>query len=328
MSKKTLSVVAGMDIEQALSKQPLRDDRKVEVAFVMAAAHTGSTLLVYLLGAHPEVTTIGEAVGTRARSDPGYRCSCGLVARACPFWIRVQREMVARGFEFDIADFGTAFRVPRRWATDRLLRMEYRSPIFEAARDALLALSPTWRATFVQAAEQNAALARVVTGLHGARIFVDSSKLPHHLKFLLRVSKLRVKVIHLVRDGRGVCASFIRNYGRTMESAAKELRRETRSSEYLLASLPHDQWTRVRYEDLCGDPRGELQRLCVFLGMNPSLLKLDFRSAGLHVFGNAMRLRTGSEIRADNRWKHELSAEDLRLFDRIAGSLNRKYHYD
>jgi hypothetical protein len=40
-----------------------------------------------------------------------------------------------------------------------------------------------------------------------------------------------------------------------------------------------------------------------------------------------MRLKSGSDIRVDERWRTKLTKEDLATFDEIAGDLNKKYGY-
>ncbi len=298
------------------------------LAFIMAASHSGSTLTAFLLGAHPDATTIGDTAGTAIRRDPDYRCSCGTLARECSFWQRLAQAMAARGFEFDIGDFGTSFRHPQSKLIDRILRAEYRSRPLELLRDGLLGLSSTWRRRSREIMTRNVALAELATGMGGSRVFVDSSKLPHRAKFLLRIPQLRVKVIHLVRDGRGVAETYLRWNGWSMRKAATEWKRSIVAAGRLLVRLEPSRWTEVRYEELCSNPRGELERLCTFLGLDPERVVLDFRSAELHVFGNGMRLESQREVILDDRWKTELNSDDLSTFERVAGTTNRKLGYE
>jgi hypothetical protein len=41
-----------------------------------------------------------------------------------------------------------------------------------------------------------------------------------------------------------------------------------------------------------------------------------------------MRFDRSSEIRLDERWRTHLSTENLQIFERLAGALNRKYGYE
>src|SRR5512143_3727059 len=85
-----------------------------QVAYILAASHSGSTLLSLLLGSHPQVATIGEI-----RLSPGpmgdlarYRCSCGALIQECGFWRQVREGMLRRGFAFDVGHAGTDYQEP------------------------------------------------------------------------------------------------------------------------------------------------------------------------------------------------------------------------
>ena len=298
-----------------------------KLAFIMAASHSGSTLLAMLLGSHPQATTIGDTAGTYHRKFPDYRCSCGAKAQACPFWLHVIDQMVRRGFNLDVTDFGTRFEYPENRFIDRVLHAEYRGPILETIRDSVLWLSTEWRRQFRTIAERNVVLVETLTNVTNSQILIDSSKLPHRLKFLLRNPELELKVIHLLRDGRGVAHTYIQNNGWSVEKSAIEWRRGVLAAEKLLARLDRGMWRQVRYEDLCSDPQAELEKLCVFLNLDPGRVNMDFRSASLHVFGNKMRLSSEQAIRLDNKWQTELTDSQIDTIERLAGKQLIRYGY-
>ena len=297
------------------------------LAFIMAASHSGSTLLAMLLGSHPEAITIGDTAGTENRKVPDYRCSCGQRSRECLFWQRVKSEMTARGFDLEVGDFGTRFDCQDSRLLHRVLRAEHRGRFLEAVRDGILAVSPTWRRRSKEVAARNLALIEAVTEVTGAKILVDSSKLPHRLKFLLRIPDLEVKVVHLIRDGRGVSHTCVNDNKWSVEESAFQWQRGIQAAEKLLAGLSPEMWTQVRYEDICADPRAELEKLSTFLGMDPSRVNLDFRSAGLHIFGNKMRLSTEANVLLDDRWRTDFSSSEIETIEQIAGFQLNKYGY-
>jgi hypothetical protein len=299
-----------------------------KLAFIMAGAHSGSTLLAMLLGSHSQATTIGEIAGTLHRMDPDYRCSCGYKAQACPFWLHVINQMAHRGFNLDVTDFGTRFKYPKSRFINRVLHAEHRGPILETIRDGVLWLNPGWRRQFQTIAERNVALVETITKITNSQIMIDSSKGPSRLKFLLRIPALEVKVIHLVRDGRGVARSSIKHYGWSVEKSAIEWRRDVLSAEKLLARLDRGMWRQVRYEDLCSNPQAELEELCVFLNLDPSRVSMDFRSAGLHVFGNKMRLSSEQAIRLDNKWRTELTNSEISTIEHLVREQLIRYGYE
>ncbi|HEY3913007.1 MAG TPA: sulfotransferase, partial [Verrucomicrobiae bacterium] len=303
-----------------------------QMAYILSASHSGSTLLAMLLGSQERACTVGELRAPSMGDVEAYRCSCGEKIRECQFWIRVGQAMAGRGIEnFDITNAGTSiYEVPSRYA-GRLIEPLQRGPFLEAVRDTGLALSPAWRKYLIAVQHRNASLVEVLAQLTDADLVIDSSKAVLHLKYLLRNPRLKIKVVHLVRDGRAVTLSLI-GHGlkrltreKTVAAAAREWRRSLEAAECLLELLPTSQWLQVSYEDLCRQPEEVLRRVCDFLGLHSEKLNMDFRAREQHVLGNEMRLKSTSQIRLDERWRTQLSAEDLQVFARVAGGMNQRY---
>jgi hypothetical protein len=324
----------------------------IKLAYILAASHSGSTLLGMLLGSHPQIATVGEIkLSSKAMGDiASYRCSCGQLIRRCNFWEKVKEAMARRGYEFDIANAGMDYRaVDSRYAR-RLLEPLHRGRLLENLRDGLLQFSPAWQRELPEIQKHNAALVSTIIEVTGAKVVVDSSKTSLRLKYLLRNPELDIKVIRLIRDGRGVALTYMnpaefadakdpslrgggtggnrKNERLTLARAAYQWRRSNEEAENLLFRLDKSRWIEIRYEQLCQDTENTLGLLFGFLGLNPEERVKDFRSAGNHIVGNGMRLDTTSEVRLDERWKSVLSEDDLRIFDHIAGAMNRRYGYE
>jgi hypothetical protein len=321
------------------------------LVYILAASHSGSTMLAMLLAAHPDLCTIGELKLSAASMGDveRYRCSCGQRIRECPFWSAVADEMAKSGHPFDVADARTAYHSCGGGFAHRLMRPLHRGPILEGVRDLGLRLSPAWRREVAETHRRTAALVATLCRMSGARMVVDSSKLAMQLKYLLRNPELNVKVIRLVRDGRGVALAYMDpsgfadaadpalraggtglthpETGRPMAVAAHEWRRCNEEAECLLARLDRRRWLQLRYEDLCSDPRVALADVFEFLGIEPRKWHPEFRSLAYHVIGNGMRMDSTSQIRLDERWKQVLTTDDLCLFDSVAGDMNHRYGY-
>jgi hypothetical protein len=320
-----------------------------DLAYILAASHSGSTLLAMLLGAHPEVVTTGELAPSGIDDLATYRCSCRALLRDCPFWARVAGEMASRGADFELIDFHTWFGHTSSRVVNRLLRPLHRGRGFEAVRDLGLWLCPTWRTEYPRLRRNNLALVEVLAATSGAQVVVDSSKRAVRLKYLLRIPGLRVRVIRMIRDGRAVALTYtdpanfadaqdpsLRGGGSgqdrdgerlSIAAAAREWRRSNEEAECILAGFDRTRWLEVRYEDLCANPDRTLRRVFAFLGVDPGRGTSDFRSVEHHVIGNGMRLDSTSEIRVDERWRAILKDGRLSEFDRVAGWLNRRYGY-
>ncbi len=321
-----------------------------KLSYILAASHSGSTLLSMLLGTHPRIATIGE-MKLSARSMGNldcYRCSCGNLIRECAFWQKIKNGMTDRGFSLDLAAAGTDYREVESGYARRLLAATHRGGFLEHVRDVALSVSPVWRSQLSCIHRRNAALAATVARIAGAKVVVDSSKNPVRLKYLLRNSELDVKVIRLLRDGRAVALTAMdtaayadasdpalrgggggssNNERLSMFEAAHRWRRSIEEAEHVLARMDRSRLIEVRYEDYCCDPDGTLDRLHRFLGVEPVRRPQEFRSIEQHVVGNGMRLDTTSEIRLDERWRDVLNEDHLRIFDGIAGAMNRRYGY-
>ncbi|MCX6880636.1 MAG: sulfotransferase [Verrucomicrobia bacterium] len=320
------------------------------LAYLLAASHSGSTLLAMLLGAQPGACTAGELKATHMGDAASYRCSCRERILDCYFWKQVGAAMASRGYpEFDITSAGTCILETESPYVRRLLAPLYRGGGLEMLRDLALSFSPAWRARLAGSIGRNLALIESLLEVTGAGVVIDSSKVALRLKYLLRVPDLDLRVIRMIRDGRAVSLTYINEWNfadssdpsmrsggtgirrppqrNSMAEAANSWKRSNEASDVLTARLPASQWTEVRYEELCADPAGTLRRLATFLDLDPDQVTLDFRSRTQHVIGNGMRMDATSEIRLDKRWKTHLGKADLDIFDGVAGDLNRRYGY-
>jgi Sulfotransferase family len=328
---------------------PSTNTHVIPLVYILAASHSGSTLLAMLLGGHPDVCTVGELKANALGPPDHYRCSCGRYLVQCPFWAEVQAAVSARGFTFDIFRAGTDVRTGATPYRKRLLRPLHRGPALEWLRDAALSCSPGWRAHLARVDALNAALAQAVCDLTGSRVIVDSSKIGLRLKYLLRSRAFDVKVLRLIRDGRAVALTYMDperfadaanpalrggGTGRDRESerlsmtaAAHEWRRSNEEAEALVSRLPPDKVLQLHYEELCASPAQTVGKALSFIGVDAAAAGADFRARDHHVLGNGMRLDTVSEVRLDDRWRRQLDADALRAFDAVAGDLNRSLGY-
>ena len=311
------------------SPESSRTAGAVNLAYILSANFSGSTLLAMLLGSQREAVTIGEMRAPAIGDPNAYLCSCGEQIKKCAFWVKVNAGMARRGIpDFDITQARISIHDAKNPYVRRLLDPLPRGPVLEAVRTVGLSVSPAWPPHLREIHQRNVALVEVLKEVTGAKIVIDSSKIALHLKYLLKSPELRIKIISLVRDGRAVSNSLLGHGTKTMAEAALSWRRNNESAQRVIDDLPKSQWMHLRYEELCSDPEGTLRNICEFLGMDAREIVLDFRSRKQHVVGNEMRLKSSSEIRVDERWRTKLSQEDLATFEAIAGDLNRKYGYE
>ena len=160
-----------------------RSTSKPRLGYILAASHSGSTLLAMLLGAHPDACTIGELKGIEVEVET-YRCSCGELIRECDFWQRVNSAMRRRGFEFEITAAGTNIQKGIPPHLRRLINPLYRGPALEWVRDTALNFLPGWRAHLDRVQRRNAALV--------AALLPTSSPAPSPIEVIARVFRKRI----------------------------------------------------------------------------------------------------------------------------------------
>lgn len=299
------------------------------IVYIMGHGYSGSTLLTFLLGTHPEIATIGElGIAPQAKKTPEeYLCSCRAPVRECAFWQEVSREMARRGHAFDIWEADLDFRARGGGVADVILRAVQRGPLLETARTVGLSVVPRARRELSRVLSRIQTLAEIVTTLRGSHVFLDASKRPERATLMRRGSGMDIRVIHLVRDGRAVAWSTMKNLGAGPEEAAASWVVDNDASEKARRFFPASHWMRLRHEDVCTDPLGTLMKVHAFAGVTPKNGYHNFRGIEQHIIGNRMRLSSTSEIRLDDRWKTALDSEQMAIIERKVSPLNRRYGY-
>jgi hypothetical protein len=178
----------------------------------------------------------------------------------------------------------------------------------------------------------------------GAQVVVDSSK-HSSLAYCLRTDpQIDLRVLHAVRDSRGVAYSWTKRVRRPESTEGSDLM--TRYSPVrsavlwsghnallaLLARLGTP--TRLlRYEDFIADPPGTLQDLAAFAGVpagRPDFLDATSVQLGPShtVAGNPMRFTVGRiQLRSDDAWRTRLPAPQRHLTTALTLPLLATYGY-
>lgn len=304
------------------------NERPIYVS-VATSAYSGATLLAFLLGAHPQITSIGEMDGLIPSEDPEqYLCSCGQRIKDCDFWHSVSKAMARRGYEFDVADFDLIFKPVGPTIIKRIGTGSSRNISLDRMRDALFNIWPPESHRRREWVKRNVAFVEAVLEVTGKKVFIDTSKGRWRFKLLQDYSDLDVRAIHLVRDVKGVVNSRLRRRADLdAREAAHQWVKLHQKLEITLQSLPADKQIQIRYEDLCQNVQGILAVLFDFCGVDASVEITDFKSTPHHIVGNTMRLSNISKIRLDERWKSELNQTQQEEINRAAANFLHRYGY-
>lgn len=141
------------------------------------------------------------------------------------------------------------------------------------------------------------------------------------------------KVIHIVRDGRDVAASFVKApFGpKTFYAAAKRWVRELGEIEQLKATIAPGNFHEIRYEELLDAPEPVLSGLCDFLGecFAPDMLEFYKRIPSTYAEAtNSVNLKQPLLRENKEKWRTRMHPKDLRTVEAVAWNILVKYRYD
>ncbi len=325
----------------ALSSPPsMPARRRPSVCYICAPAHSGSTLLDMLLGGHSEIASLGEFAFLGKTIALRELCSCQAPVAECAAWApildRIQRE---RGTDLRVDPYAlwqwdtrAGIRIDRHQQTRAYLFARKLRVAWCAARSSLPA--PLSRAvplppSLDRGVANSLYLYRLVRQEWGVGVVVDSSKNTRQALALYERAPEEVRIISLVRDGRGVFRSH-RSRGFSRRTSLGAWSRHVRRMLPLIGrSVDRRHVLSVRYEELVSDPGASLSAICTFLDRSFEPTMLDLAGGVRHNIGGNVGSRVGREkgVRHDERWRTDLSAEDLAYFERHGGDINRRLGY-
>ncbi|MGE0480110.1 MAG: sulfotransferase [Phycisphaerae bacterium] len=298
-----------------------------KLVYVLSPGHSGSTLLGLLIGAHPQVATVGEVKVVPASFHGAETCACGAPMTQCAFWMRVNGKLQERGLDLRSERFQVHAR-GGAGAIERIATSQVREGLGEALRTMLLHAWPPVGAVWRRLRGANVALVDSVCEAARRPVFLDTSKDASRLRFLAETRAFDLRVLHLIRDGRAVAYSLIKK-GTPAQSAARDWVHEHEQARRLYRAWadPQRTWMQVSYERLCEDPTGALAAMCGFIGIPYDPRMLEFREWESHILGNRMRLNSDHTIALDTSWQENLGDADLATVSRVTAELNRSFGY-
>ncbi|WP_081744944.1 sulfotransferase [Arthrobacter sp. H14] len=303
------------------------------VLYIAGSGRSGSTLLERLLGQIDSVATLGEVHHLWARGiAKDESCGCGKPFGECEFWRRTG-EMAFGGWKnVDMEDVEKLHNAVDRQRYLPLTMLPVVPPAF--ARQ-LAAYSGYYGALY-----------KAVQELSGASVIVDSGKHPSLALALSHNRDIDLRIVHLVRDSRGVSFSWAKSVKRPEstnpeDDLMKQYSSLVSSALWVSTNLAAEalRWravprTRLLYEDLIADPVATIDRLRDVLNLPiTGQLKLvgpgtvDLK-ANHSVAGNPMRFRRGeTTLRPDAEWRKAMTKKDRRLVSLLTAPMRLWYGY-
>jgi hypothetical protein len=304
---------------------------RTRVLVVGGWGRCGSTLTDMLLGQIDGFVSAGEVRELWLRGCVEDRpCGCGDPFSRCGFWSQVGKEAFGG---WDRLDLETVLRARYRWDRPWGLPLLLGAPDRRGSGDLEVYT------------EALATLMRAIATVAGASVVVDSSKIPTHTLVLSRSVDLDVRVVHLVRDSRGVAFSnqkhvvksvtageptLLPRYGAVSSAVRYDVYNAANGA---LAHRFRSGWQRLRYEDLVTDPESCLREVARHAGESvpPDLPFLHDGHVSLGanhlVDGNPVRFARELTLSVDDEWQRRLSNRDRRTMSALTWPLLRRYGY-
>lgn len=303
----------------------IQDTRYV---FICSASFSGSTLLDMLIGSHRACESLGEVALLPMDFATNRTCCCGRNIRECPLW-----SEVARRLEVDAEHNPYGLNLG-------YLKSRVGNPLWLRARARLgyglsyyrylykLRILHKRHSEFEEGIRNTFDVYDIVRAIARKQIVVDSSK--HHTRgaALYATRPESVRIINLIRDGRGVFYSGLKQGFGRKRSLDSWRRHYAHALPLLQKCVDPNHLMHVRHEDLVADPQRILGAICRFLSIPYDPAMIDFRAVVHHnVNGNDMKYATTPRIHLNEAWMMHLSQSDLQYFERKAGSMNRQFGY-
>lgn len=299
--------------------------------YIGGSGRSGSTLLECLLAEVPRVAVLGEVAHLWERGVVlDELCACGQPFHSCEFWTSVGERAFGGWGRVDIPRVRSLKDAVDRQR--RILRTGRRRPDTET--DALSReYAGYFRRIYGAAAE-----------VADAQIVVDSSKVTPTALALSHDRQIDLRVLHIVRDSRGVAYSWSKQVSRP-ETGDAELMPQLTARESTMLWLSHNLSVgvlayrgvpvyRIRYEDMLGDVAGTMRDAWRALDLpgEPELPVVDGDTVELHathsVAGNPMRFRTGrTTMRPDDAWRSKMSTRDRWIVTAMSLPALKLYRY-
>lgn len=312
-----------------------------KVIYLLGFARSGTTLLGNMLGELDGFLHVGELfyLWSQAARRRG-KCGCQKSMTECSFWSEVLSmtlarfpELVPQNLEAGQLD---AEVLDRAWAVQKVAHSEM------SWRNHVLSRRNSETKIYLQLTE---ALLQSAALVSGARVIVDSSKLPRAGAPFASMPSISTYYLHVIRDSRGVVLSRQRRRARRdgdkvqlgpVTATADSLRwmRRNLAAERFALKRGSRRYTVLRYEDFISQPAASLNSIVEWVEEETRRIPLvDEKTALLGpnhtVCGNRNRFQTGEvPLRLDEMWKSAMRKRDYWLITLLTGAGLVRYGYD
>ena len=309
------------------------------VLYICSAARGGSTVTDMFIGGHSQASSLGEInlLGKSLSLDA--ECGCGSKLRSCGEWRKIFDAILSsRGLDLIQNPYGLKLwdtlavnEIDFKQQTNIFLLGVYFRKLWMQTRSHLplyLYNHCPIPSRLNESIQNKMDLYETIARCWGKKVIVDSSKNFREAVELNRRWPNIVKLILLVRDGRGVYLSR-RSSGRSQsESVSDWLNYYRRALPLLQKKVSPQSLLQIKYEDLASDPEKIGRIICDFIGIEFESNMLDLSLAQRHlVNSNKTKFFPERGVQLDERWRSDLKGGELEFFERVGGEMNIRLGY-
>lgn len=303
---------------------PAVDAPPIKILCITGWCRNGSTIMGNILNEIPGFFHVGELHflwKNAAGKGSNILCGCSTPLTQCPVWSKI----LPLGRPPGVSAEAYADAIRRRQLAHVRTRHTWRVLARGVDGDGIRAHAALMTRTY-----------HAIADLVGARVIVDTTKIPGEAALLPHLEGVTPYFVHLVRDPRAVAESWRvpKQYAYTM-SASKSTGYWVGfnlASQAILHHYPQRSLL-LRYEEFISDPSGTIETLLRLCGEDPALNPMQGRAIELHtnhtVTGNPDRFRTGATVvrDRDDGWKAGLSRRARLAAVALSWPLLRRYGY-
>ncbi|MFW6155409.1 MAG: sulfotransferase [Planctomycetota bacterium] len=303
-----------------------------KLLYILGDNRSGSTMLSAILNGVDGFASVGEMWYYWQRGCvENWLCSCGEAFRDCPFWSAVDRRVNEADRRRRLAEALSLFAARQTRGRDlvnRLVLWKHRRRRRQGERAA--------------AARAFGAVFEVLFEFSGARVLVDSSKVPTMAALHELNEAYDTYFLHLLRDPRA--KTYSEHYRKRVQvgdgRGAKEMGKALWLSVHRWNTLNRrgnafaktNRYLRLRYEQFVADPAGAVRRIVAFVDEDPQLVEQadgGFPVGDLHLFsGNPSRMASDvMTVRADMEWCEKYPPVAKAMVSLATWPLRRTYGY-
>lgn len=273
---------------------------KPVVIYIIGAGNSGTTLLSMVLGAHPQMVSVGELSQLDRYCAFDSLCTCGEPVSRCSFWTRINDDSKSR-FPLN----------PTSSLSQLLLH-----------RGSILRHDPHCASVF----SRNTELYEKISEVSGRPVIVDASKSPLRLYYLFRSGQIQLIPVYIARDGRAYMDSAKRRGGHAISAYFRWIRHNLVALTVLKRMRPGERMLHINYSEFTQAPALYLKEICKQAGLDYDAAMLNYHEQTFHNI-SGMRTRFALEpIKPNEAWQERLSVFSRALFALLGGHyFNRRF---